>query len=104
MSISEKTFQGQVQQLARMTGWKAYHTYDSRRSEPGFPDLVLAHPSRGVLYRELKTATGRVSPHQRAWLDLLKTAGADADIWRPADLESGRIGDELMGRAHTERG
>lgn len=42
--ISEKEFQAQVLDLARLTGWLCYHPHDSRRSAPGFPDLVLVRP------------------------------------------------------------
>lgn len=79
----------------------AYHTRDSRRSAPGFPDWVFAG-RRGVMFRENKTARGRVWPDQRQWLDLLDWAGADAAVWRPADLASGRISYELLRLAGLE--
>jgi hypothetical protein len=37
-TISEKDFQETVLTLARLRGWKCYHTHDSRRSEAGFPE------------------------------------------------------------------
>lgn len=66
----------------------------------GFPDLVLAGPS-GVLFRELKSAEGRLSVEQQAWLDALATAGGDVAVWRPSDLFDGRIEAEI--RALHER-
>ena len=60
----------------------------------GFPDLVLAGPG-GVLYRELKSQTGRLSREQTEWMQLLGEAAADIDVWRPADLRSGRIEREI---------
>ncbi len=39
--LYEKPFQAQVVELARLSGWLTYHTHDSRRSQSGFPDLVL---------------------------------------------------------------
>lgn len=60
----------------------------------GFPDLVLVAPG-GVLFRELKAARGSLSPQQREWLDAMTGAGADAAVWKPADLQSGRILAEL---------
>lgn len=60
----------------------------------GFPDLVLVGGG-GILYRELKTDVGRLSPEQAVWIRELRSAGADAAMWRPADLHSGRIEQEL---------
>lgn len=61
----------------------AYHTHDSRRSEPGFPDLVLVKGTR-LIFAELKADTGRVSPAQQRWLDALG-ATSRAVVWRPRD-------------------
>jgi len=61
-----------------------YHTHDSRRSEPGYPDVTVCGP-RGVLFRELKAERGRLSPDQRVWLERLREAGGDAAVWRPVD-------------------
>lgn len=89
---TEKEFQSQVVQLAKICGWKVYHTYDSRRSEPGMLDLILV--KNRVLWRELKTATGKITPAQRDWLAALEAAGQDARVWRPEDFNS--IQEELM--------
>lgn len=75
-------------------GLLGYHTRDSRRSAPGFPDWVFTG-RRGVMFRESKTAKGKLSPEQQTWLAGLKTAGADMDVWRPDDLRQGRIAREL---------
>ena len=84
--MSEKEFQSQIIQLAKLCGWLTHHHYDSRRSTPGFPDLVLVHAKRGLLlFVELKTDTGRVTTEQRYWLDSLLAAGQDARLWRPRD-------------------
>lgn len=60
----------------------------------GYPDLTLV-ASGGVLFRELKATRGTVSPEQKAWLQALTDAGADAGVWRPVDWASGRIEAEL---------
>jgi hypothetical protein len=80
--MTEKQFQRQVLQLARFYGWKAYHTFDSRRSCDGFPDLVLAKLGRTPIHAELKTQTGEVSPEQIAWLESL-----GGYLWRPSQLQ-----------------
>lgn len=95
-AMSEADLQRAVLALARWHGLLSYHTHDSRRSQPGFPDLVLAGPS-GVLWRELKTAKGRLSIPQQAWQVALEVGGQDFGIWRPADLKSGRVKTEMEG-------
>lgn len=85
-ACSEKDFQAAVIDLARLCGWKVYHTHDSRRSPCGFPDLFLVRGDR-VVVLELKTMHGRLTDDQRAWLDALKRAGIDAWLVRPSDWE-----------------
>lgn len=94
--MSEADLQARVIRLAKITGWWAYHTHDSRRSTAGFPDLVLAHRGqRRMMYRELKRQAGRVTGDQLDVLGLLKVAGADVGVWRPMDLLDGTIAVEL---------
>ena len=88
---TEAHFQSEIIKLARELGWEVYHTYNSRKSRPGFSDLVMVRER--VLFRELKTQKGRVSPPQARWLRHLREAGADAQVWRPRDWD--RIAEEL---------
>jgi hypothetical protein len=60
----------------------------------GFPDLVLVGPEGG-LFRELKSETGRVTIEQWSVGALMRGAGWNWAIWRPADLASGRIETEI---------
>lgn len=86
--------------LCKRLGVRYYHPYDSRRCVPGFPDLVLVG-THGLAFRELKSQTGTVEPAQREWGYALCAVGHDWAVWRPSDLGSGRIADELaalMGR------
>ena len=85
MTLTEDEFQKQVIHLAKLHNWLNYHTHDSRRSEPGFPDLVLVRDR--VLYVELKTDKGRTSKAQQAWISALNEAGGDAQVWRPRDWD-----------------
>lgn len=74
--------------LARLLGWRCYHPWLSARSTPGFPDLVLVRPPR-ILFVELKTERGKVTPAQQAWLDALAACpGCEVDLWRPRDLDA----------------
>lgn len=92
--MSEKEFQGHVLDLARHHGWLCYHTFDSRRSQPGFPDLVMVRADR-LLFAELKTEKGKLSAEQDNWINVLREFGNDVVanshhfypfVWRPSDL------------------
>lgn len=63
--FTEKRFQAQIVTLARTLGWAEHHTYDSRRSPAGFPDLVLLRPPRLIL-AEVKTDAGRMGAFAHA--------------------------------------
>lgn len=83
-TVSEKAFQANVVKLATWTGWRSYHTHDSRRSNPGFPDLVLVRDGR-LLFVELKSERGTLNPAQRVWLaELRRCPGVEAYVWRPS--------------------
>jgi hypothetical protein len=92
----EAAFQAQVLDLAGRLGWTHYHPYDSRRSNPGFPDLVLVRDR--VIFAELKTQLGRLSSAQAGWRDRLLAAGAEWHLWRPDDLPAIAW---TLGRHHT---
>jgi hypothetical protein len=95
-AMSEREFTGLVRKVAKETGWLCYHTHRSERSEPGYPDFTLVKGDR-LLFRELKTAKGRVTPAQLQWLDALAGAGIDVGVWRPIDMTSGLIYRVLAG-------
>lgn len=82
--VSERTFQSQVVQLARANGWLLYHTFDSRRSAAGFPDLTLVREGE-LVFLELKSDKGRVTPEQQQWLAELAACGHVAEVARPRD-------------------
>jgi hypothetical protein len=86
--MSEAALQSKVIGLARELGYeRIYHTYDSRRSAAGYPDLHLVSARRGrSIFAELKTMRGVVSPDQLLWLNDLRAVGVEAYVWRPIDL------------------
>lgn len=92
--MSEQALQQAVVQICRMYGIKWYHPYDSRRSNKGWPDLVLC--GTRLILRELKTQVGQLTAEQQQWGERLRQAGQDWGVWRPADLESGLILRELL--------
>ena len=106
--LSEAGWLAQVLELAELYRWQWHHDNDSRREvvsggesklvgdqdAADFPDLVLWRDR--VIFRELKSDTGTLTPGQRRCLEALRLAGADVDVWRPRDLD--RVQDELYRR------
>ena len=97
VGYKEQRLQSTIWQMARAHGWtRSYHTYNARRSSPGFPDLVMVRdgdPGR-LLFAELKgnrSGARKVRPEptaaQIAWLDSLASTGAEVYLWRPEDLD-----------------
>jgi len=84
--FSEKAFMQAVQREALANNYLFYHTFDSRRSAPGFVDCVLAKPGRPLLCWELKAADGLVTIAQQRWLDVLQhVTHVEAGVYRPED-------------------
>ena len=91
LGVKEDDFLAAVIELATLCHWLVYHTYDSRRSQAGFPDLVLVKPDK-LIFAELKTAKGTVRPAQKEWLDTLAAVSIDQSqieiyLWRPDDWD-----------------
>lgn len=71
MEITEKQLEAQVKDLAKLFGWKYYHTWRSIHSPAGFPDGVMVRPPR-LIFAEFKSERGKVSLKQQEWLEILK--------------------------------
>ena len=83
VDILEAAFQAQIVRLAELTGWKVYHTHDSRRSQEGFPDLILIRRTR-MIVAELKTRDETTTFDQRIWLGaFIGTSHPEIALWRP---------------------
>jgi len=75
-------------------GLWCYHNAGFRTaSKKGFPDLVIL--GHGMLFRELKSGDGSVKVAQSDVGRRIEAAGGNWAVWRPEDLESGRIQREL---------
>ena len=86
--MTEAELQALITDAADLGGWLWYHTHDSRRSNPGFPDLVLVRPPE-MLFIELKSERGRVSPAQRMWLDQIgQIEYISSDVLRPDQADA----------------
>lgn len=83
--LTEAAFMRAVIRLAKEHAWLCYHTHDSRRSLPGYPDLTLVHPERHVaLWAELKVPGGVMTLAQQRWLAALgQVEGTEAHLWYP---------------------
>lgn len=96
-AMTENALQDTVTSALTTCGWWWYHTHDSRRSTSGFPDVFAVRGDR-MLFAELKSQAGVVSPRQRAVLALLRTVADRVNaatgrptitvvVWRPIDLD-----------------
>jgi hypothetical protein len=82
---AETPFMNRVIAYAKQAGWTLYHTHDSRRSAPGFPDLILMRPGE-IIAAECKRNSEKPSPEQVVWLSLFATLpNGEACVWRPRD-------------------
>jgi hypothetical protein len=99
--MRERDLQQAVTDLCALLGLEHFHVRNSRGMARGWPDSVII--GTAVLYRELKTETGALSPEQRRVGSKLTRAGADWAVWRPRDLRSGVVERQLC-RIATGRG
>lgn len=95
--MSERQFQQQVIELARLLGYRVAHFRPALRQSgrwatpvaadgAGFPDLVLVGRGR-ILFIELKSQRGQLTPAQKLWRDALLSANAEWYCWRPSDWD-----------------
>ena len=89
LSMTEKEFREQIRDLCKLFGWKFHFTWLAIHSPKGFPDLVLRNvEQKRIVFAELKTERGIITPSQQEWHDDLIECGQEAYIWRPSDLET----------------
>ena len=81
--MSEAALQNGVIHMAAVLNWRVYHTRLSIGSQRGMPDLLLVRPPR-VVFIELKSSRGRLTPAQEEWGALLRRCpGVEYYVWRP---------------------
>jgi len=89
--MPEKALQQAVLDCARALGWLCYHVHDSRRSAPGFPDILATRGGR-LLVAELKVGRGQLRPEQRVWLGALGAVpGVEVFVWREQHWLDGEV-------------
>jgi hypothetical protein len=91
----ETGFQQFIIDLAKLSGWRWYHTHTSRHSASGFPDLILVRPPR-LLAWELKADGKDPTKPQQEWLDAVNWAViATIQAWE-FGIDSSNV-DEFLG-------
>jgi hypothetical protein len=90
----ETTWEVTLHGLCDRLGVIYVHHPDSIGATPGWPDDVLIGTS--VIYLEIKTATGRVSPAQKAMHRALAYAGHPVHVVRPDDFRPGGLVEQLV--------
>lgn len=108
--MSEAQLSDAVATVANGFGWRVAHFAPAhvgdkwrtpvRYDGKGFPDLVLVGPG-GILFAELKSANGRMSPDQRAWASDIGLAGGNHRLWRPSDWPQS-VAELSLGQARGE--
>ncbi len=83
---SEKEFQARVVKLAKERGWKCFHPFDMRKSEPGWPDISAVRGKR-LLFAELKVGRRKATKEQLEWMAALEQTAAEVYLWTPGCIE-----------------
>jgi hypothetical protein len=101
--MNEKAFLKQVVALAKYLGWRHYHTFISKGSDPGFPDLVLVRQGFPVIFAELKSERGKLTESQGEWITLLSQNRLhQAFVWRPSDWDEIKVVLMERGQSNAE--
>lgn len=93
-AMTEKELQRHVMNTLKQLGWRTYHTFDSRQSVAGFPDIIALRGERGFaieLKREKHNTKKERLLEQLAWLASFEQAGFDTAMWTPTHWLDGSI-------------
>jgi hypothetical protein len=86
-AVCERDLTSFVRDIARLYGWRRYHTWLAKHSPAGFPDEILLRPPRLVV-AELKSDVGRLTDAQAEWLEAWRQIPcAEVFLWTPADMD-----------------
>lgn len=103
--MSEKDLERAIAEMARFLGFMVFHARPAQTNKgwrtpvaydgKGFPDLTLVGNER-VIFLEIKTEIGKVSPDQSRWSEQIIQSGAEYFLLRPSDWTSGLV-DKILG-------
>lgn len=99
--MSESELQSAIIGLAKLLGWRVAHFRSANTTQgwmtpvaadgKGFPDLCMVKDDR-LLFVELKTDRGRLSPEQDEWIAALQDSrGCGVYVFRPRDWLNGTV-------------
>ena len=95
VKMPERQLSENVRQLCKVLGLLAYHPHRSDHSAAGWPDWAICVGDT-LFLRELKSATGKLSPDQLRWLTALgQVRTVSAGVWKPQNWLDGTIEREL---------
>lgn len=73
LAMMEVDLQNDIIEAARIAGFDLiYHTWNSKNSAAGFPDLVMLHRSGRMVVIECKREKEQPKPKQVEWLERFK--------------------------------
>lgn len=95
-NLTERDLQRHVRKFAEDMGWRVAVTWSSIHSPKGWPDLTCCRAGK-LVFIELKTEKGKITPEQREWLnDLNDVPGVIfSNVVRPSDWYAGML-DEVL--------
>jgi hypothetical protein len=93
--LSERQFEQQIKDLAKLFNRCYYHTHRSQFSPAGFPDCIIASTERKPLLiaAELKVGKNQPTFEQYCWIRFFQFLGqvtdglVDGFLWYPEDIE-----------------
>lgn len=103
--MTERELQSAIIELAQLLGWRVAHFRPAQTAKgwrtpveadgAGWPDLTLVRNGH-LLFAELKSSTGKLSPAQQVWLDELTAVSFAEDrvltfVWSPAQWVDGDV-------------
>ena len=101
----ERDIQESIRQTAQQFGWSSrsshtftrvpdsrmgffYHTWNSQKSEKGFPDIVMSNGTHLIIAEVKRNKPhGKVSDEQKNMLDILSEHIPLTFLWREDDLD-----------------
>lgn len=109
--LTEKELERAIAEMARFLGFMVFHARPAQTSKgwrtpvaydgKGYPDLTLVGNGR-VVFLEVKSDKGKLSPDQEGWKRHIIQAGAEYFLLTPQSWTSGEV-DTILGARSRHR-